>query len=460
MRAAFYARYSSENQREASIEDQFRNCDRACERYGWPVVARLSDEALSGTKNDRPGYLALLAAAKRREFDVIVVDEVSRLWRDQEEQWRAVKRLEFLGIHILGVSDGINTQAGGYRLLLSIRGAMNEEARREIAWRTHRGQEGQVRKGFISGGRLYGYRNVPIENAAQRDHLGRAIVVAVRREIDPEQAKWVVWIYERYADGWNPRRIADELNRMDVPSPGSTWLRKDKRRCRGWAASSIYGDQKRGFGILFNPLYAGQYVWNRTKRVVNPETSGRQHALRPQSEWLEQEVPELRIVPEDLWERVQIRRERQHEASKNMRAEDNSATMRRLESIQKEIANIVAAIKAGAFSTVLQGELAQLESERDRIQQSLKPPKKKGEIVNLVPEAVERYREAIEQLETFALEEDMSEAREIIRPLLGDEVKLVPTADGHLDAELATPYSGLLKLIAANIGKCGTEERT
>ncbi|MFB3045241.1 MAG: recombinase family protein, partial [Acidiferrobacterales bacterium] len=55
-----------------------------------------SDEAMSGANADRFDYRALLEAAKRKDFDVIVVDEVSRLWRDQEEQWRAVKTLRVL----------------------------------------------------------------------------------------------------------------------------------------------------------------------------------------------------------------------------------------------------------------------------------------------------------------------------------------------------------------------------
>ncbi len=109
MKAAIYARYSSDLQREASIEDQSRNCERACSQYGFQITHRFSDEAMSGAKTNRPGYQALLEAARQREFDIIVVDEVSRLWRDQEEQWRAVKLLEFKGVHILGVSDGVNT---------------------------------------------------------------------------------------------------------------------------------------------------------------------------------------------------------------------------------------------------------------------------------------------------------------------------------------------------------------
>ncbi len=551
MRAVIYARYSSENQREASIEDQARNCERSSQQHHLQITQRFFDEAMSGAKSDRPGYVALLEAARNREFEVIIVDEVSRLWRDQEEQWRAVKLLEFLGIHILGVSDGINTQAGGYRLLLSIRGAMNEEARREVAWRTHRGQEGQARKGYSAGGRLYGYRNVPEFHLTERDHLGRPVVAAVRREVDPEQAKWVLWIFERYADGWAPRKIADELNQQGVPSPGSTWARKETRRCKGWAASSIYGDQKKGFGVLFNPLYVGKYVWNRTKRVINPDTKGRQHKLRDESEWVTNEIPELRIVPDDLWRRVQARRRREasEAAARGKRPggrppryllsgflkcgvcggsyvmmneryygcathKDRGSTIcpnnkrvsravaeqkllagvkqkllspeniklfrkelaramsedgesdradtkrKRLVQVEHEIANIVLAIKGGAYSQALQIELARLETESERLNETAKVPRGAAQVLDLLPEAIEEYRKAIEQLEEFARQEnDVETARELLRPLLGaDKIPLTPTHDGHLDAELPPLYSALrLSAVGDN---SGTEERT
>lgn len=306
MKAIIYARYSSDLQRQASIADQSRNCERLIEREGWEIVARYKDEAMSGAKADRPGYLALMNAAKAREFDVIVVDEVSRLWRDQEEQWRAVKRLEFYGVHIRSVNDGVNTLSEGFGLLLSLRGAINEEARREIGKRTHRGLTGQAIAGYNAGGRSYGYRHVPIEDPSRKDHLGRPIVVAVRREVDPEQAAVVRRIFEWYADGLSPRKIADRLNVEGIPPPGASWNRST-RHCRGWAGSAIYGDKKRGFGILLNPLYGGMYVWNRTRRQVDPDTKARKHAARPETDWVVKDAPELRIVPPDLWERVQKR---------------------------------------------------------------------------------------------------------------------------------------------------------
>jgi len=87
MKAALYGRYSSEGQREASIEDQFRNCERRAEHEGWTITARYHDKGISGSRDEkgRPGYCAMLSAAKGRQFDVLLVDDLSRLTRDEGE---------------------------------------------------------------------------------------------------------------------------------------------------------------------------------------------------------------------------------------------------------------------------------------------------------------------------------------------------------------------------------------
>ena len=83
-RAAFYARYSSDKQRDASIDDQFRNCQKYAEREGWEVVETYEDRAVSGAaKADRPGYRAMLADADNERFEVLIVDDLSRLSRDR-----------------------------------------------------------------------------------------------------------------------------------------------------------------------------------------------------------------------------------------------------------------------------------------------------------------------------------------------------------------------------------------
>lgn len=297
MHVALYARYSSEHQREASIADQFRTCERSAQSQGWTVSHRYEDKAITGSRADRPGYQRLLQEAQARRFDVLLVDDLSRLTRDEAESIQLRRRLDFWGIRLIGVSDGYDSAAKGHKLQASVRGIINELYLDDLREKTHRGLMGQALKGYSCGGRAYGYRRVPIEAPSKQDEYGRPVITAVRWEPDAEQAKWVRWIFDRYAAGSSPRDIAAGLNRLGVPSPrGGTWC-----------ASAIHGDPSDGTGILCNPLYAGRFVWNRFRWERHPETRRRIRRLRARQEWIEVEMPELRIVPQPLWEQVQGR---------------------------------------------------------------------------------------------------------------------------------------------------------
>lgn len=174
MKAAVYARYSSESQRASSIEDQVRLCSREAERRGWTVTAIWKDEATSGAlaADQRPGFRDMMAAASRHEFDVVMVDDSSRLSRDSADAARALQLLDFLGINFVARSDGIDTVANGKssRLLYGIKSAINEEFLRDLGERTWRGLEGRVRAGYSAGGLPYGYRSEP-----HMDERGRVI---------------------------------------------------------------------------------------------------------------------------------------------------------------------------------------------------------------------------------------------------------------------------------------------
>ena len=84
MRGAVYARYSSENQRPESIEDQIGACRRLASQRGFSVLEDhiYADQAQSGARRDRQGLSALVAAAQNGQFDVVLVDDLSRLARD------------------------------------------------------------------------------------------------------------------------------------------------------------------------------------------------------------------------------------------------------------------------------------------------------------------------------------------------------------------------------------------
>jgi site-specific DNA recombinase len=305
MKTAIYARFSTDKQREASIEDQKRVCRDYAKRENLTIVRIFSDEGESGSNAERPGYLEMLAAARNDEFNVIVCEDVSRLWRDEVEQPRCVAELRFYDKHIIGINDGIDTRREGYEFLLAVKGAQNAGYRKDIGRRTHRGLAGKALNGEHTGGKAYGYRSTYTQGIDKR--TGRPAMLPTGREIDPDQAKWVRFIFEQYAQGHAPRTIARELNARKVASPGSTWKRK-KRRCGGWMGSAVSN-------MLRNPLYSGEQVWNRSRWADIPDTvrkakgykGKKQRKERPQAEWIVTEDPKLRTVDPRTWHAVKAR---------------------------------------------------------------------------------------------------------------------------------------------------------
>ena len=310
MKAAIYARYSTELQSADSIGDQFRVCERLAERHGFTVGKRFSDAAITGGTAERPGYQELLRGARAKEFKIILAEDTSRLWRSLPEQWRAVAELLDAGLHI--VTQDIDTRSDNFKILLSMHGAMADVYRDQIAYRTRRGLEGKARSGKPTGGRAFGY-------IAARDSA------TGQREIHPDQAGTVRQIFQWYAEGKSPRWIAGELNRRGVPSPGASWNRTSERlnskRRRGWVSTAIHGDRKRGTGILNNRAYIGEIVWNRStwKRSV-ADSKQRRWELNDDNVLVKHHEERLRIVPQDLWDAVKARQGEIEGASANVRA--------------------------------------------------------------------------------------------------------------------------------------------
>jgi site-specific DNA recombinase len=246
-------------QSAASIDDQFRLCERLAERHGFTVITQFSDAAISGGTTNRPGYQEMLTGARRHDFDVIVAEDSSRLWRNLAEQSPRLAELSDLGIAV--VTHDLDTRHESAEIMGAVGGAMASAYRKEIGRRTRRGLEGLARLRKPTGGRAYGY-------------IAATETASSQREINPEHAPFVRWIFEQYAGGWSARRIAEDLNSRKVPSPGASWNREERRR-GGWMCSAIAGDPKRGIGILNNDIYRGIVVWNRARWLRSAADSGK-----------------------------------------------------------------------------------------------------------------------------------------------------------------------------------------
>ncbi len=278
-KAVAYARYSTELQSPRSIEDQVELCRQFAAKNGFEVSAIYADRAQTGASLlAREGLLRLLADAKDGKFEVVIVEALDRLSRNQKDMASIHEQLSFLDIDIIAVHDGkADIVQVGIRSLI---GAVYLE---DLKHKVRRGMQGRVRGGMSPGGKAYGYRPVP----------GKAGEL----EIIEEEASAVRRIFSEFAAGKSPRDIAYGLNRDGVTPP----------RGEVWNASTINGSRTRQNGMLRNPIYGGEIVWNRLRMVRDPETGRRVSRMNPESEWQRVERPDLRIVDAETYEAVQAR---------------------------------------------------------------------------------------------------------------------------------------------------------
>ncbi|WP_377390726.1 recombinase family protein, partial [Rhodobacter lacus] len=285
-RVALYARFSTDMQRDASIEDQLDSCREHALRMGWQIAGEYSDKAVSGASMFRTGIKALLRDAKARTFDIVLSEALDRLSRKLADIAGFHDDLEFGKIELHTLTEGKID-----KMLIGMKGTMNEIQLRDIALKTRRCQKGRIKAGKNAGGKSYGYKVLAPAEANGKEERGDL-------EIAPLEAAVVVRIFEDYAvKGLSPKKIAEALNLEGIPAP----------RGRHWSASTLHGNRERGTGILNNPLYAGVRVWNRLTYAKDPDTGKRVSRQNPEEIVERIDVAHLRIVDEALWEAARTR---------------------------------------------------------------------------------------------------------------------------------------------------------
>jgi site-specific DNA recombinase len=285
MRAVIYARYSTDLQSASSIDDQVRVCRERIEQDGHEVVQVYSDRAVSGATLIRHGIQSLMQDANQDDFDLVYAEALDRISRDQEDVAGFFKRMVFANVTLVTMAEGEITE-----LHVGLKGTMNALFLKDLAQKTRRGLEGRIRQGKSGGGLCFGYDVVRKVDAAGNAKRGE-------RRINKAEAAIVHRIFQEFAQGHSPRAIALSLNKEGIPGPtGGTW-----------GPSTIYGNWQRGTGILNNELYVGRLVWNRQHFVKDPRTGKRQARLNPETKWIVEEVPHLRVIDDSLWSSVKER---------------------------------------------------------------------------------------------------------------------------------------------------------
>src|SRR5258708_36945477 len=183
MKVAIYARYSSENQRDASITDQFRVCREFAQRQGWTIASEYEDHAISGATLLRSGFQAMMAVALRKQVDIVLAESLDRFSRDQEDTAGLFKRLTFAGVAIVTLAEGDITF-----LHIGLKGTMNAMYLSELADKRRRGLRGRIENGRSGDGLCYAY---PVVRRFENDEVTtgeRAIVEAEAAVISPPAA--------------------------------------------------------------------------------------------------------------------------------------------------------------------------------------------------------------------------------------------------------------------------------
>ena len=285
MRAVIYARFSTDLQSAASIDDQVRVL--RIEGDGQQLVEVYMDRAMSGASLGRSGIQSLMVDAANHKFDIVYAEALDRISRDQEDVAGVYKRLRFADVRIVTLAEGEISE-----LHVGLKGTMNALFLTDLANKTRRGLRGRVEAGRSGGGVTYGYDVLRTQRAD-------GTVDAGDRRINGAEAGIVRRIFLEYAAGRSPRAIAVGLNRDGVAGP----------RGHGWGASTINGNHTRGTGVLNNQIYVGKLVWNKLRYLKDPDTGKRRSKVNKPDAVIEKDVPHLRIVDQDLWDAVKRRQE-------------------------------------------------------------------------------------------------------------------------------------------------------
>ena len=236
MTAVIYARYSSDNQREESIEGQIRECTAYAEKNGITVIKHYIDRAFSAKTDNRPEFQQMIKDSDKKLFDIVLVWKLDRFARNRYDSAHYEYQLERNHVKLVSATEPISDGPAGIMVKSMLTG-MAEYYSAELSEKVVRGMTENVLKGKYNGG------TIPIGYTVDEEKFF---------QIDPLKAPFVVEAFQRYNDGATMKELMNWLN-----DSGVTTNRNQK-----FTYNSIQT-------LLTNRRYIGE---NRFKDIVMPDS--------------------------------------------------------------------------------------------------------------------------------------------------------------------------------------------
>jgi DNA invertase Pin-like site-specific DNA recombinase len=289
-RVCIYARYSTEEQDESSIPDQFAYCRRYLDSIGLNPdelqIVEQSDAEISGEVVNRPGIDRVAAGIEHQAWDLLICEDSSRLFRNVVACVGMVGEAFDQGIRTIAINDDVDTNEEDWEDRLEEAATHHARTNRYTSKRIKRKLASLWRLNAAIGKLRPGYRRIrPDEETMQ---VGRRI----RRrpkfdEIDPETAAVVMQAYERIATGEPAESVARWLTEIRFRKAGrnasTEWMAKDVNT------------------LIRRTIYRGHDVY-RAKTAERTRRTGHRYSVANEPEKvLTREMPHLRIVADELW---------------------------------------------------------------------------------------------------------------------------------------------------------------
>jgi site-specific DNA recombinase len=229
----------------------------------------IKDEAKTG-RVTRDGYEIIKSGVQSVSFDLLLMDDISRMTRDMGDTIDLYEVLTFKQVEGYSVADQISTLEPHAKDLFVFKGYANEQTSKKISQNTQRGLEMRILEGYSTGQNPYGYHSMPTRMTLIKG-IERPSHFEIR--ITFEEAEVVRRIWTMFADGFGRKAIASVLNREKIPSPRPKHDSSEK----GWSETTVGN-------IIHQDRYIGIRKYRKTKVVKNPMTEKLVQQERAQSE--------------------------------------------------------------------------------------------------------------------------------------------------------------------------------